>query len=74
MPFAKTMEGLCFKNPKISHRIIPIKNKISIGNDRLETSLVFQVLYTCGKNAIVVKRAAPNPIASMALNSMNTNM
>jgi len=38
---------------------------ISIGNDKDDTSFVFQVLYTCGKKAAVVKKAAKNPIISI---------
>lgn len=45
---------------------MPIKNMKSMGNDRLETSLVFQVLYTCGRNAAVVKIAAAKPINSIS--------
>ena len=37
----------------------------SMGNDNAETSLVFQVLYTCGKKAAVVKNAATKPIISI---------
>lgn len=65
MVFAKIIEGLFMRKPYISHPAIPIKNINSIGNDRLETSLVFHVLYTCGRNAAVVKTAATNPIISI---------
>ncbi len=37
----------------------------SMGNDNAETSLVFHVLYTCGKKAAVVKNAATKPIISI---------
>ena len=36
-----------------------------MGKDKLVASLVFQVLYTCGKNAAVVKIAAIKPMISM---------
>lgn len=36
-----------------------------MGIDKLETSLVFQVLYTCGRKAAVVKKAATKPIISV---------
>ena len=44
---------------------MPVINMINIGRDKAETSLVFQVLYTCGRNAAVVKIAAIKPIISM---------
>lgn len=51
--------------PYTNHNTIPVKNNISIGSDNADTSLVFQVLYTCGKNAAVVNTAAIKPIISM---------
>lgn len=63
--FAKIMEGLFIRKPYISHPAIPIKNIKSIDKDKLDTSLVFHVLYTCGRNAAVVKTAAINPIISI---------
>lgn len=45
--------------------ITPTKNIENIGKDKLETSFVFQVLYTCGKKDAVVKNAAINPMISM---------
>ncbi len=65
MAFAKIIARLSFKTPYINHMTTPIKNMISIGKDKLETSFVFQVLYTCGKNDAVVKNAAIKPMISM---------
>lgn len=65
MVFAKIMDGLFIKKPYTNQDTIPIKNIISIGKDKEDTSFVFQVLYTCGKNAAVVKNAAPKPIISV---------
>ncbi len=39
--------------------------------DKEDTSLVFQVLYTCGKNADVVKAAAISPNISILSNNIN---
>lgn len=38
---------------------------VNIGNENEDTSFVFQVLYTCGKNAEVVNTPAMSPIISM---------
>ena len=59
------MEGLFIKKPYTNQDTIPIKNMISMGNDKEDTSFVFQVLYTWGKKAAVVKKAAKNPIISI---------
>ncbi len=49
---------------------MPAKNMENIGRDNPDTSLVFQVLYTCGKNAEVVKPAAMSPRISIGSISM----
>ncbi len=63
--FARIIAKLSFKTPYINHKTTPIKNIVSIGKDKLDTSFVFQVLYTCGKNEAVVKKAAIKPMISM---------
>lgn len=48
----------------MNQSIIPTKNRISIGIDNAFAFFVFQVLYTCGKNAEVVNTAATKPMVS----------
>lgn len=64
---AKIMDGLFLRNPYTSQAVTPTKNIRSIGNDKLDTSLVFHVLYTCGRNAAVVRIAAMKPIISIKI-------
>jgi hypothetical protein len=42
-----------------------MKNKENVGSENAETSLVFQVLYTWGKKAYVVRVAAISPNTSI---------
>lgn len=48
--------------PYTNQRKTPIVNKVNIPKDISLVDFVFQVLITCGKKAIVVNIAAPNPI------------
>ena len=43
---------------------MPIKKAIYMVSDKPSTDFVFQVLYTCGTKAPVVKTAAAKPIIS----------
>jgi hypothetical protein len=45
--------------------MIPEKNKEKVVNEKAETSLVFQVLYTWGKKEYVVNAAANKPMPSI---------
>lgn len=63
--FARIIDKLPISIPYINQSTMPTKNKISIGSDNADTSLVFQVLYTCGRNAEVVNTAAISPITSI---------
>ena len=50
---------------------MPTKNSTNMDKDKEDTSLVFQVLYTCGKNADVVKTAAISPNISILSNNIH---
>lgn len=63
--FARIIDKLSISIPYINQSMMPTKNKISIGSDNADTSLVFQVLYTCGRNADVVNTAAISPMISI---------
>lgn len=73
IPFPRSRERLLIYKPYINHKTIPTKNSKNIGKDKLDTSFVFQVLYTCGKNAAVVSVAAISPRISMLFISVIDN-
>jgi len=51
--------------PYISHKKVPIVNTTYIDREIPEVSLVLMVFTACGKNEMVVLKAAAKPIISM---------
>ena len=62
--FANMIGKLFNEMPYNNHSITPIKRTEYMVIDMSSTDFDFQVLYTCGTNAAVVKIAAINPIIS----------
>ncbi len=67
---ANIIEILSISIPYVSQSITPTNITIYIESDNSFTDLVFQVLRTCGRYAMVVKTPAINPTISI-LNVIN---
>ncbi len=62
MALANVTGRSCFINPYINHETVPANIIEYIGNERSPVDFVLTVFITWGKNAVVVKNAAVNPI------------
>jgi hypothetical protein len=62
-PLASDTGRLLLASPKINHISVPKANMMYIDNEMADVSFVRIVLMACGKNEVVVKKAATNPEA-----------
>lgn len=65
MPLASISGISCLKRPYTSQHTVPANISEYMGSERSLVDLVLIVFIACGKNAVVVRKAASRPIASI---------